>query len=422
MPITQPHSNNSATVNELFYQPLEQATRTAANRWPCPEFPDDQWLRLGVQRVLEASPSGRAFLQEHGLRFEQAPGYCNYFASLKSPRRRDLAREVSLNVLAAVAGQVPDRLADIPSLARYACFGADGHWHQAAAHDERHDGRKMAVGHFYSLDLRTHLLRHLAVGEGLHEHDMSALKRIKPTGLRQGTPQGTRVLIVYDKAGIDFSYWDRCRRESAVYFISRVKENMVFAWTQDSVWDPADPVNRGVFVDCRVQSRDGRHQLRLIMYQDPLTGTVYEFLTNEPDLPSGVIAELYRRRWEAEKVFDEVKNKLGQKKAWATTLEAKETQALLIALTHNLLLAYEQSLEARHEIKNTAEDRRRRQRLAAAGRACANTGHALSSLVLAVRRATQRSVKFIRWLRHALRERLAEAAAVARLRQLYAQL
>jgi len=212
------------------------------------------------------------------------------------------------------------------------------------------------------------------VGEGLHEHDMSALKRIKPKGLRQGAPQGTRVLIVYDKAGIDFSYWDRCRRESAAYFISRVKEHMVFAWTQDAVWDPADPVNRGVFVDCQVQSRDGHHQLRRIMYQDPLTGTVYQFLTNEPDLPPGVIVELYRRRWEAEKVFDEIKNKLGQKKAWATTLEANETQALLIALTHNLLLAYEQGLEARHEIKNTAEDRRRRQRVAAAGRACAQNG------------------------------------------------
>jgi len=154
MPITVPLANHSATVNERFYQPLDHATRTAANLWPCPEFPDDQWLRLGVQRVLETSPSGRAFLQEHGLRFERAPGYCNYFASLKSPRRRDLAREVTLNVLAAVAAQVPDRLADIPSLARYACFAADGPWHQAVAHDERHDGRKMAVGHSYSLDLR----------------------------------------------------------------------------------------------------------------------------------------------------------------------------------------------------------------------------------------------------------------------------
>ena len=412
---------NSPTVNELFFQPLEPAMATAASLWPCPEFPDDVWIRMGVQRVLEASESGRGFLQEHGLRFENPPGYNNYFASLKSPRRRDLAREVNTSLIAAMEAQVCDRLADIPELARYACFAADGHWHKAAVHDPRHEGRKMAVGHFYALNLRTHTLRHLAAGEGLHEHDMSALKRIKPKGLRQEVPKGTRVLTIYDKAGIDFDYWDRCRRESAVYFISRVKENMVFEWVEDRPWNQADARNAGVLVDCKVRSREG-HLLRLVLYQDPLTGQVYEFLTNEPDLPPGVIAELYRRRWEAEKVFDQIKNKLGQKKAWGTTLIAKEAQALLIALTHNLLLLYEQHLENQHTVQNTAEDQRRRQRTGSAEQTCAQTGWPISSLVLAARRATQRSVKFIRWLRYALRERLAEAAAIARLKELYALL
>ena len=45
---------------------------------------------------------------------------------------------------------------------------------------------------------------------------MSALKRIKPKGLRQGVPKGKRVLIVYDQAGIDLAYWKRCRQEWAV--------------------------------------------------------------------------------------------------------------------------------------------------------------------------------------------------------------
>jgi hypothetical protein len=409
----------SPTVNELFFQPLEQALATASNLWPCPEFPDDVWMHMGVQRVLEASPSGRGFLQEHGLRFDNPPGYNNYFASLRSERRRDLTREVNGHLITTIEAQVRDRLADVPELAKYACFAADGHWHKAAVHDPRHDGSKMAVGHFYALSLKTHTLRHLAAGEGLHEHDMSALKRIKPKGLRQGVPRGTRVLIIYDKAGIDFDYWDRCRRECAVYFISRVKENMVFAWIQDGPWDKSDARNPGVMVDCQVRSRAG-HELRLIIYQDPLSGKVYEFLTNEPDLPPGVIVELYRRRWEAEKVFDEVKNKLGQKKAWGTTLVAKEAQALLIAITHNLLLRYEQDLEDRHDVQNTAEDERRSKRIDSAKQACAKTGWLISSLVLAARRATQRSVKFIRWLRHALRERLAEAAAVGRLKDLYA--
>jgi hypothetical protein len=155
-------------------------------------------------------------------------------------------------------------------------------------HDPRHDGSKLAVGHFYALNLRTHTLRHLAAGEGLHEHDMSALKRIKPKGLRQGVP--------------------------------------------------------------------------------------------------------------------------------------KEAQALMIAMTHNLLLAYEHDLEQRHDLTNTAEDQRRRQRVESAGRACAEMNWPMSSLLLVARRATQRSLKFIRWLRHAIRDRLAESVAVARLRELYAVL
>jgi hypothetical protein len=412
---------NTTTVNQAFFQPLEQALTTASNLWPCPELPDDEWLRMGVQRVLEASESGRGFLQEHGLRFEKVHTYTNYFASLKSPRRGELVREVNRNLIATVEARLCDRLADLPELARYACFAADGHWHKSATHDPRHEGRKMAVGHFYSLNLRTHSLRHLAAGQGLHEHDMSALKRIKPKGLRQGVPPGTRVLIIYDKAGIDFDYWKRCRQETAVYFLSRVKENMVFEWMADRPWDRTDARNQGVLLDCTVQSRDG-HLLRLILYQDALTGEVYEFLTNEPDLPPGVIAELYRRRWEAEKVFDEVKNKLGQKKAWGTSLVAKETQAQMIALTHNLLLSYEQDLEQRHEVTNTAEDQRRSRRIESAKRATVGMGWPISSLVLEARRATQRSVKFIRWLRQAIRDRLAEALAVARLKALYAAL
>src|SRR6188768_4336399 len=101
------------TVHGLFFQPLDQALATASSLWPCPEFPDDVWIRMGVQRVLEASESGRGFLQEHGLRFDNPPDYNNYFASLRSERRRDLAREVNLNLIQMTEAKLSncDRLA-----------------------------------------------------------------------------------------------------------------------------------------------------------------------------------------------------------------------------------------------------------------------------------------------------------------------
>lgn len=409
------------TVNTAFFQPLDGLAEASPHARLCPEFSDEACLRLGVQRVLESSPSGRAFLQEHGLRFQSTPGSASYFAAFQSQRRLEFLREVGLALLLAAAPKLHDRLADIPELAGYECFAMDGHWHKAAVHDARHEGTKMAVGHFYSLNLRTHTLRHLAAGQGWHEHDMSALKRVKPKGLRQQVPQGKRVLGVYDKAGIDYGYWKRCRQECAVYFLSRVKENMVFDWLESVEWDRSDARHHGVSEDRRVMA-EGGHRLRIIYYTDPRSGEAYEFLTNEMDLPPGVLVELYRRRWEAEKVFDQIKNKLGQKKAWASGLVAKEAQAQFIALTHNLLLLYEQALEVQHGITNQAEDQRRAQRTQAESQACAKAKQPLSALVLATRRATQRSVKFIRWIRQSLHDHVAEAVAVPRLRALYATL
>ena len=162
--------------------------------------------------------------------------------------------------------------------------------------------------------------------------------------------------------------------------------------------------------------------MRLIRYLEPDKGKTYAFLTNEMDLPAGVLVELYRRRWEIEKVFDEIKNKLQERKAWGTNLGSKQTQAQFVALTHNLLLIYESQLEKEHGVANAAEDQRRAARQAERRAYLQATGREISSLVICARRATQRSVKFLRWLRHCLHERLTEEAAVPRLKALYASL
>jgi hypothetical protein len=409
------------TVNAAFFQPLAGLARRSSHARTCPDFSDDDYLQCGLLRVLESSTSGRAFLQEHGARLSNSPSQANYFATLHSPRRAAVVADVN-NTLRTMANQtLPDRLAGIAELAAYEVFAVDGHWHKAASHDPRHKGVKMAVGHFYSLNLRTHTLRQLAAGEGAHEHDLSVLKRLTPRGLRQEVPKGRRTLLVYDRAGLDFDYWKRCRHECAIYFLSRTKSNTVLSWEERRTWDASDPRNRGVQEDMWVKTRDG-HSLRLICYVDPVTGKAYEFLTNEPDLPPGVLAELYRRRWDVEKVFDELKNKLGEKKAWATSSAAKQTQAHLLTITHNLLLLYEQALAERHEVQNHAEDQRRRERMKEHQQLARQNGQQLSTLVARALSATQRSVKFIRWLRDALRHQLAETTAVLRLKQLYATL
>src|SRR6266545_562182 len=111
-----------------------------------------------------------------------------------------------------------------------------------------------------------------------------------------------------------------------------------------------------------------------------------------------------------------------KKKPGAPNLGSKQTQAQFVALTHNLLLIYESRLEKEHGVANVAEDQRRDARQQQLREYLQATGREISSLVICARRATQRSVKFLRWLRHARHERRAEDAAVPRLKSLYASL
>ena len=112
---------------------------------------------------------------------------------------------------------------------------------------------------------------------------------------------------------------------------------MVFEHFADWDFNATDPRNRAVVADRRVLIREGL-EMRVVMYAEPATGREYQFLTSDPDLPPGFLAELYRRRWEIETVFDKVKNKLAERRAWATSLEAKGTQGHLVAITHNLMV------------------------------------------------------------------------------------
>jgi len=129
----------------------------------------------------------------------------------------------------------------------------------------------------------------------------------------------------------------RDAKEGAVYFLSRVKAGMVYDWLECRLVDRSDLCHRGVTEDRVVMTREGG-QMPISCYTEPESGRTYEFLTGEMTLPPGVLAELYRRRWEIEKVFDEIKNKLSEKKAWGTSLVAKAAQGHLVALTHNRLL------------------------------------------------------------------------------------
>jgi hypothetical protein len=395
----------SSAFRTSFFAPLLAALNKSRFSRSCPELSDARWLTLGVERVLESCSSGRNFLQKTASRTpEGTPERAHFFESLKSSRRLKLNSEINAALCDKGGSILPDRLAHFPELQGFDVYAADGHYHAAATHDARDvEGKKHATGHIYRRNLRSGTMDHssdLCDIRSKKEHEMHALKRITIDSLRRGSPKGRKVILVYDRAVVDFRQWFKWKYGSGIYLITRSKENLVFDAVIPRPFDKESKRNAGVIEDALVQTSSGGELLRKISFEDVETGKIYVFLTNITDekMSPGVIAELYRQRWAIEKSFDEFKNKLMEKKSWASSVTAKSQQAEFICMAWNLMLLAEHTLDQKEGIRNDPELKRRKQRLELAVEKAGKAGKMFPQLRLLSNRMTQLGVKLIGWV------------------------
>jgi hypothetical protein len=357
-------------------------------------------------RILAPQESGRDFLQSlldiHDINIERS----QFFDTIKSDRRLSFVEEISQQIRReSHLGLLDlDPLAAFPELEGRAVFAGDGHYIKHACHDPRSDYKGkpyVPIGHFFAIDLRTHWLHYLDLsGEGTKkEHDMSVLRKVSDQ-LKVDGRKGT--IWVWDKAGIDFLFWHNQKQAHGTYFISRLKENMKPIKCGDFRWDAKDERNEGVIADEMIGVSAGII-MRLVTYVDPETGKVWKFLTSDFKLPPGVIAHLYRLRWNIEKVFDETENKFHESKGWGTSATAKRLQGHFTALAHNLMLLIEAKVRREHGIRDEKVERKFEKQLRRREVVALEKGRRLPRMIrLLRRRATQFSFQFIRWLRNHL--------------------
>jgi len=399
-------THTRTTVFDQFFAPVRQALKDARHRRRCRGFSDEAYLFAGIRRVLEQAQSGRDWVQQLQSVFGVPVTVASFFKALRSHRREALASEVAEHIRDQVDRDCDasfDPLAEHRELDGFEVYASDGHYEAAASHTKPIDGKIYAPGYFFSLNLRSHSLSLLDVArpKGKREHDMSALKRLTAIQLRLGAPQGKKVIHVYDPAGIDYRQWFNWKT-MGIYFISREKANSRPQMLGSRVFDRSDPRNVGVLADEQIGVFSGV-LIRRVTYEDPASGKVFLFITNVFTLPPGLIAFLYKLRWDIEKCFDEKKNKLQKSKAWATTDQARSQQALFVCMTHNLLMLLERKLHREEQIHDEKALAKQRRRLKDLEQSIRDSGRTPNPLVHNCTRITQRSLQFIRWIRNALR-------------------
>lgn len=398
-------TNSPLFISRLF-QPLTKALASASHSHDC-VYTDEAFLKGGVLRVISPVSSGRDFVQQFKHLFYIGLTVNAFFSALRSKRRLNLCSEVADAVLkeADLHLAKADPFAVHPELNSFAIYATDGHTHKASSHEDPIASIKRPVTHIYGLNLRTHTAKAITlctpqIGKK-KEHEISTLKRIKASSLRMNQPKGTKVIHAYDPAIVDYAFWNHLKQTKGVYILTLEKKNSALSVQGELPIEQEDPRNVGVISDEFVGPAHGG-LLRRVVYCDPVTGKIYTFLTNEFTLPPGLLAFIYKSRWDVEKRYDVFKNKLSEKRAWGKSDEAKMNQAHFIAMTHNLMKIIEHDLREEEGVEDQMASKRRMKRAKEDAKISKAAGREPNPMVHSWQRATQMSLQVIRCFRHSL--------------------
>jgi DDE family transposase len=410
-----------------FFAPIAEIYQKSSRRYDCTGISDINFCQLGVLRCLSTCSSGQEFLQHHADQNVANIDAGHFFKALKSLRR--LENITSLNDLLALPMKkhVPDPYAQCSELANWDIYAADGHYQKAACFDAKTINAKgeldsaSATGHFFRLNLRTHHLSHLYLAtpdDGKKKvHDITAIKRSTAEELRYGAAKGRKVMLVWDKACIDYQLWFRLKHTYGIYFLTMEKVNSAAEICSPDLLDRSNIRNEGVVSDHLVGTSNGV-QLRRVVYTNPEDGVTYVYLTNDTSLPAYQIVLLYKHRWDIEKVFHQLKSKMNERKSWASSPAAKKSHGISECLAHNLTLLFEKRVSLDENLSDEVEEKRK------LGRKPTKAGdtpvETLRNFInSAINRATQRSQRLIRWIRARLYMRAPWSESLDRLREIW---
>ena len=185
------------------------------------------------------------------------------------------------------------------------------------------------------LDHTGYLPSFLVISEG-KTHDINIVKDDE-YGFPELSPDS---ILLIDRAYIDFK-WLYSLTLNKLFFVTKAKRNMNYK----VIGQQDVPKNKGVISDHHIRltgfykQKDYPDQLRLVTYIDRETGEEHAFLTNNFNLLSRTIADLYKSRWEVETFFKWIKQNLKIKSFLGTSKNAVMTQ-IWAAMIYYLLLSF----------------------------------------------------------------------------------
>lgn len=394
----------SRLIREAFIDPALSVMSTLDNYRDDLHFSDLEFVTLGLRRINTFHPSGRSFLQSARQCDVTEVSLKAYFGACRSQRRLAMLHELNLPVSQAVV-PMHDRFAAFPELDGWDITALDGHDVRHGTHEPvaaTASGRQEVPGTVTGVflrDLRSGAARVLAQTQG-HQHEWAAVKA-RPWSDFHWRAQARRRILVIDPVAVDFEFLRGAKFKGGFTVVTRSKANLVVREARPLSWDKKDPRNQGVLSDERIRFGEPG-EFRRIRYQDFESGEIYELLTTEFHLAPGIIAQLYRLRWDIEKFFDVCENLLAEKRAWGAGPVPAQVQNEFLVLAHNLMLLLSRDLEEQEGIRDEKVEAKYEATLKAREASARREGKKVSPWVRVLRQATRWSSQFTRWLQDAI--------------------
>ena len=158
---------------------------------------------------------------------------------------------------------------------------------------------------------------------------------LKPTTLSEGD------IIAMDRAYIDYEKFNQLTERGVIY-VSKMKKSLKYTVMEDTMYQTPDGLmqvrTQAVeFVKQRKGEEAIRHKARIITYCDQKKRKLISLLTNDMDFDPDEIIAIYRKRWEIELLFKQMKQNFPLNYFYGESANAIKIQ-IWVTLIANLLL------------------------------------------------------------------------------------
>jgi hypothetical protein len=166
---------------------------------------------------------------------------------------------------------------------------------------------------------------------------------LKPSSLSKGD------IIAMDRAYIDYEKFEQLTEKQVIY-VTKMKKSLRYEILGDTIYQTPEGVMEVRVQEVRfTKKKQGGetivHNARIITYVDVRKHKLISLLTNDMEFDPSEIIEIYRRRWEIELLFKQIKQNFPLRYFYGESTNAIKIQIWVTLIANLLLMVMQKQLQ-----------------------------------------------------------------------------